>query len=292
MILRILSIIAPVAACAAAGFAWARLRRPYDVTMATRLVMNVGAPCLVVSSFQESSLSRDALAGVGLAAVVVSVGVALLALVALRLARLPLNTFLPSVVFQNTGNMGLPICLFAFGETGLALAIVVFLWVSTCHFTIGVAIYSGERHIARLLRTPLVYATATALVLVLTGWRLPVWAARTVEILGGLAIPLMLLTLGFSLAGLRMRSLSRGLLVAAMRFAFGFGVGLGVAHAFGLSGVARGVVILQSSMPSAVINYMMAERYRRSPEDVAGVVSVATLMSLVVVPLVLFFVLR
>ncbi|MDH3198273.1 MAG: AEC family transporter, partial [Candidatus Krumholzibacteria bacterium] len=184
------------------------------------------------------------------------------------------------------------LCLFAFGEAGLALAIVVFLWVSTANFTIGVAIYSGERRIGRLLRTPLVYATATALVLVLTGWRLPVWAARTVEILGGLAIPLMLLTLGFSLAGLRVRSLSRGFLVGAMRFVFGFGVGLGVAQAFHLTGVARGVVILQASMPPAVINYMMAERYRRSPEDVAGVVSVATLLSLGVLPVVLWFLLR
>jgi predicted permease len=292
MILQILSIIAPVAACAAAGFAWGRLRRPYDVAMATRLVMHVGAPCLVVSSFQKSALSRAALAEVGLAAVCVSVGVAVLALAALRLARLPLRTFLPSVVFQNTGNMGLPVCLFAFGDTGLALAIVVFLWVATANFTIGIAIYSGEHHIGRFLRTPLVYATALALVLVLTGWRLPVWAARTVEILGGLAIPLMLLTLGFSLAGLRVRSLSRGFLVGAMRFVFGFGVGLGVAHAFHLTGVARGVVILQASMPPAVINYMMAERYRRSPEDVAGVVSVATLLSLVVLPVVLWFLLR
>ena len=201
MTLQILSIIAPVAACAAAGFVWGRMRRPYDVGMATRLVMHVGAPCLVVSSFQKSMLSRAALAEVGLAAVLVSAGAALLGVLALRALRLPLRTFLPSVVFQNTGNMGLPMCLFAFGDPGLTLAIVVFLWVSTANFTIGVAIYSGERHPGRLLRTPLVYATATALLLVITGWRLPVWAARTVEILGGLAIPLLLLTLGYSLAG-------------------------------------------------------------------------------------------
>jgi predicted permease len=102
----------------------------------------------------------------------------------------------------------------------------------------------------------------------------------------------MLVTLGFSLAELRVRSLARGLQVAAMRFAFGFGVGLAVTHVLGLSGVARGVVILQASMPSAVINYMMAERYGRSPEDVAGVVSVTTLLSLGVLPAVLWFLLR
>lgn len=293
MIIRLFSIIAPVFACAAIGYAWARSGRPYDTGFVTRLIMNVGAPCLIISSFSDvGAIDHAALAQVGMAAAVILVVIGAVTAVLLRALKLDARTFLPSVTFQNSGNMGLPLCLFAFGQAGLSLAIVVFLVISTVNFTVGVAIVSGESSPGRILRLPLVWAAAVAVTLVLTGWTLPVWVSNTVHIMGGLTIPMMLLTLGVSLASLRVDTMAQSFFFALLRFGFGFGAGVLVSHLLHLSGVARGVVILQSSMPPAVFNYLMAARYNRSPERVAGIVVVSTVASLVVLPAVLWFLLR
>jgi len=293
MILRLFSIIAPVFACAAIGYGWARSGRPYDTQFVTRLIMNVGAPFLIISSFADAgSIDRGALASVGLATVLIVVSIGTVTALLLRALKLDLHTFLPSVTFQNSGNMGLPMCLFAFGHEGLSLAIVVFLVVSTFNFTVGVGIASGERNPARLLRMPLLWAAAVAVTLVATGWTLPVWIANTVHIMGGLTIPMMLLTLGVSLASLRVDTMAQSFFFALVRFGFGFAAGVLVAHVLHLTGTVRGVVILQSSMPPAVFNYLMAARYNRSPERVAGIVVVSTVASLAVLPAVLWFLLR
>ena len=292
MFLHILSIIAPIAACAAVGFLWGRSGRPYDAPFVTRLVMNVGAPFLILSSFQRSQPGVAALSEVGLAAVLVTAGTAVAALAALRILHADTRTYLPPIVFQNTGNMGLPLCLFAFGDSGLALAIVVFMWVSMANFTVGVAIASGERNVARVLRTPLVWATFVSIALSVAGVTLPHWVRNTADILGGLTIPMMLITLGVSLSKLRVKMLSRSALFASMRFVFGCSMGWAISALLGLEGVARGVVILQSSMPPAVFNYLIAARYERGEDEIAGVVVVGTAISTVVIPVVLWMLLR
>jgi predicted permease len=292
MLLHILTIIAPVAACAAVGFIWKRTGRPYDAPFVTRLVMNVGAPFLIVSSFQRVQPDIVAVGRVALAASAVTLATAAAALVALRLMRADVRTYLPSISFQNTGNMGLPLCLFAFGEVGMTMAIVVFMWVSLANFTAGVAIASGERNLLRVARTPLVWATILSVGLSVAGVTLPAWIRNTADILGGLTIPMMLITLGVSLAGLEVRTVARSVLIASMRFGFGFAAGWMAAEVFGLDGIARGVVILQSSMPPAVFNYLIAARYERNEAEVAGVVVVGTVMSAAVVPAVLWFLLR
>ena len=287
MIVNILTIIAPVAVCIAAGYLWSRTGHDYDTTFVTRLIMNLGAPFLVLSSFQEAKPSLSAIAEVGLAAVCATLVTAVAALLVLRLLRLDYRTYFPPVVFQNTGNMGLPLCLFAFGDAGLALGIVVFVWVSLMNFTVGVAIASGQRSLRKVLRTSLVWATLLSLVLAVAGITLPAWIRNTAKILGDLTIPMMLITLGVSLARLSVRAFPRSAAIASMRFGFGFGAGWLVATVFGLEGVARGVVILQFSMPPAVFNYHIAARYQHNSDEVAGVVVTGTVMSALVVPLVL-----
>ena len=291
MFIAILSIIAPVVVCVLVGFLWTRTGRPFDTPFVTRLVMNVGAPFLILSSFQKTSPSAAELAEVGLAAVCITAVTAVVAIVVLRLLRANLKTFFPAIVFQNTGNMGLPLCLFAFGDAGLSLAIVVFMWVATINFTVGVAIASGERNLLRTLRTPLVWATFLSIALALAGISLPLWLRSTADILGGLTIPMMLITLGVSLSNVKVTAVVRSAGFASLRFLLGCSIGWLISEAFGLTGVARGVIILQSSMPPAVFNYLIAARYERDVSEIAGVVAVGTVMSIGVVPVVLWLLL-
>lgn len=291
MLIEILGIIAPVFICAAIGFVWARMGQVLDHEFITRLVMWVGAPCLIVGTLGKVDMSAAMLKEIGLAVLLMLLLTGAVAVLLLRFTGLPWRDYLPSMSFPNTANMGLPLSLFAFGEQGLAVALAIFTVVSIAHFTIGVAILSGSSPIRGALRSPIVYAGLLAVVLVATGWGLPRWVHNTVSMLGDTAIPLMLIALGASLSRLNPRHAANAFRLGAIRLSLGFAVGWTVAELTGMSGVTRGVLIIQSTMPVAVFNYLLAMRYRRSPEEVAGAVVVSTMLSFATLPALLWYVL-
>lgn len=285
------AIIAPLFICAGLGAIWARLDWPFDTQMITPITMNVAVPCLIFAAV--STLTVDPRAFGELTAAVVTAMACFLALgaAALKIAKLPVRTFLPALSFPNVGNMGLPLALFAFGDVGLALAMAWYVIAGLGHFTVGIWIASGSGSPTVLFKTPIVYALAAALGFLLTGTTPPRWLLNTVKLLGDMGIPLMLLALGVSLARLRIVGLKRAIGVAVLRLGMGFAVGFGVAELYGLSGIARGILIMGASMPVAVFNYMIAERYGRSPAEVASVVVVSTALAFLLLPLLLLYLL-
>jgi predicted permease len=285
------AIIAPVFTCTVLGWGWVRAGRAYDRELLTILIADIGAPCLVFSRLVALEVEPEAMAEMAAAAAISVAGVAVVGIAILRLARLPFNTFLCPLLFGNQGNMGLPVCLFAFGEEGLALGIAYFSVTATLQFTAGISIWSGRLSLRELARTPLIYAVALAVGVLTSGVAVPAWIWNTTEILGGFAIPLMLVTLGASLAELRVAKIGRGVALACCRLGIGFGVGVALAALLDFSGVARGVLVLQCSMPAAVFNYLFAQRYARAPEEVAGIVVLSTLLAFALLPLLLGFLL-
>ncbi len=288
---QLFAIIAPVFVCAAIGFVWGWMGKPFETDFVTRLVTNIGTPCLIASALTGLHLTLDELGGIAIAGLAATAGFAALGLAALRLLKLPAHSFLPALMFPNTGNMGLPLSLFAFGETGLALAIIVFAITATLQFTLGVALASGSFSVRRLASMPLIYALILSLVVIATGWQVPAWIANTIGLLGGLTIPMMLLALGVSLARLRVTSVPRAAVLSLVRLLGGIAVGVGVAYALGLEGAARGVLIIQAAMPVAVYNYLFAQYFGREPEQVAGMVVLSTAASFLTLPLLLWLVL-
>ena len=291
MLAELFSIIAPLFVCAGIGYGWAKSGRGFDVELVTNLVTNIGVPCLVFHT-----LSNLTVPATSFGTMVVAAGAVLLVClvaggVILHFAGLPRRAYLPALSFPNTGNMGLPLSYLAFGDVGLGLAIAVFTVYATTQFTLGLAIASGTTSFRSLLRVPVLYALPPALAFMLTGTTPPKWIDNTTDILGDITIPLMLITLGISLARLSVRSLPRSLALSLLRLAMGFAVGVGVAFAFGFEGAARGVLIIQSTMPVAVFNYLFAMRYKTAPEEVAGMVVISTVVSFVSLPLLLWFVL-
>ncbi len=278
------AIIAPVLVCSAIGYGWARLGRPWDAQFATALVTNVGAPCLVGSTLTRLPLDPGSLAEIGLASLAAFASFALIGIVVLKAARLSLRSFLPSIMFPNAGNMGLPLCLFAFGDAGPLSSVL--------NFTVGVALASGSFAPGRILRLPLIYVVVAALALGTFHVRLPAWVGNSLQLLGGLTIPIMLMALGVSLAQLKVANLKRSLGLALLRVAGGAAVGVALAWAFGLSDRARGVLIIQSGMPVAVFNYLFSAVYNRAPGEVAGMVLLSTLISFASLPLLLLLALH
>lgn len=286
----LLGVVAPVAAIIVVGFLWDRLRQPFDASFVGSVVYLVGGPCLTFTTLVNFDFTpgtqRLALASLALFACVGVVGA-----VVLRLLRLNPRWYLNTLLFPNTGNMGLPLALFAFGQPGLALAVVVFTIGSVLHSTVGIWIVSGKPSPVALFKAPLLYATAIAIAIHEFAVPLPEFLLQSTRILGGMTIPLMLLSLGVSLSRMRIRNTARVSTLAGLRFGIGLAAGVLVALSFDLSPLERGVLILDSVMPSAVFNYLLAERFKTAPEDVAGAVAVSTLLSFVLLPPVLAVVL-
>lgn len=288
---QLAAVTAPVFICAGIGFGWGRLGMAFNNEVVTSLVYNVGAPCLILATFAQVALAPGALAEIAAASFAAFVCFAAVGLAVLRLARLQPASYLPSLMFPLTGSMGLPVCLFAFGAEGLALALVFFVLGTVGTFTVGVTLAAGRLSLATLARTPVIYAVVLAIALELASIEMPRWALNTTDLLGKMVIPAQLIALGVALARLRVASVGRSAALACLRLGMGVAVGWAVAEAFGLDGVARAVVIVQSAMPVAVSNYLFAQMYHRQPEEVAGMVLISTTISFVTLPLLLLMVL-
>ena len=289
LISPLMPVMLPVLLCALLGWLWLRFEQPFDQEFVRRLVMWVGAPALIVATLGRIDMSPQLLGSVLLAALVLLAINAVFAALFCRLAGFALRDFLIPLVFGNFGNMGLPICLFAFGDEGLALALGIFLATTLCHFSFGVAVLNGRAAVKAVGQSPVIYAGVFAACMVFWGWELPATAANTLGLLGNLSIPLMLITLGVSLGSLRVAVAGRALLLGVVRLLLGLGAGFATVYCLELDGTLRKVILLQSAMPAAVFNYLLAMQYRREPAIVAGLVVSSTLISFISIPLLLLY---
>ncbi len=289
MYAQLIPIILPVLIAALIGYGWARLKLPFDRDFVTRVIMNIGAPCLVLNGIANLEFPPAEFGRSLLAAVTMLTSCGLIGAAVLRILRQPLRSFLPPVVFGNTGNLGLPLCLFAFGPEGLGLAVAVYLVYSVTQFVFGPLFQGREPAWRTLVTTPMIYAAVIGVALLATDTTLPKALGNTVNLLGGSAIPLMLLALGHSLASFRVSRPGKAVGLAVLRLGLGFCIGVGVSEALGLEGILRGVIIIEASMPAAVFNFLLAARYDRHPEDVAGAILVSTVLSFLTLPALLLF---
>lgn len=285
----LLAIIAPVVICSAVGFLWVRLRQPWDGDFVGRLVLTVAAPCLTVSALGKVRLGTDTLLAMSGYWAITFVLMLAAGWALARALGVDRRAYVASLLFPNVGNMGLPLCLLAFGDQGLALALAWFMVNSVAHFSIGLVAFSGGRVHRELFTNPMVWSVVVAVAMVVGDWHLPRWLANTLDLIGGATIPLMLVAMGAALAGLDVRLFGRAVVFSVARVGGGFLAGLLVVTLFGLTGTERGVVLIQAAMPVAVFNYLFAQRYGRAPQEVAGLVLVSTLLSFLTLPLLLWY---
>ena len=289
MFTQLAAILLPVFGLAAVGYGWRLTGVPFERDFVTRLIMNVSAPCLIVDSLASVDLPLDDFLTMLFASAVLLALVAAASYGALRVLGISLRSYLPSVAVGNTGNMGLPLCLFAFGEPGLALGLAVYVLNSVAQFTLTPLVQSREPALRTLATTPVVYGAIAGMAVLATDAVLPEWLGATIGLLGDLLIPLMLIALGHTLGGLRVRRVPFALGMSVLRLALTFAATFVVGELFSLDGVARGVLVLQGVMPAAVFNYLFAARYGREPEDVAGIVLVSTLLTAALLPAIVAY---
>ena len=291
IILTVLQIVAPVFILAGIGFVWVKLGEEYRVKFVTRLSMTMGIPALVFTSLMKTRIDPAALTDMVYASLLAYGGMTVVVFAVVKLFRLDMRTYLAPLLFGNTGNLGLPLALFAFGEVGLSYAVVIFAIMAIYSFTFGVWMVSGGGSPLKVLKEPLVGATLLGALFLYNGWQTPDWITNTLDLIGQMAIPLMLITLGVAVARLKPVGFGRALLLSIFKVIAAVAVSAGAAYWLDLSPVPFAVLVLQVSTPVAVTSYLLAEKYEADAESVAGLVVVSTVVSLVSLPVILAFLL-
>jgi len=263
-----------------------------------RLVFYFFAPVLVFNLITQSQLPFDEMlktAGYA-AAVMITCGlIALLGGLALHLERRALIAVILVSMFANNGNFGLPLISFAFGPAALAHSSIYFVTSGVIVNSLGVLIASLGRtnlknSLLGLLKTPTIYALTAALVTVRFNLSLPLPLERSISLIAGGTVPMMLVLLGLELQKAQWTRNLRGLaLGTSVRLLAGPVIGLIMASLFGMTGSAKQGSVLESAMPSAVINTVLATEYNLDSSLVTGTILVTTLLSpLTLTPLILF----
>ena len=292
MLTEIFGVVAPILIIAGIGFALEKSKTGLQSETLSTLTMMIGTPALVFSALTSTELSDQAIVRMALSALAAVVIGAALSAIVLRILRLPFHTYLPSLTMPNSGNIGLPCVFLAFGDNGLAIGVSFFFVIALLQYTVMPILSEGSFSLVRTVRQPLVWSVVAVIAFKLTGAAPPAIVADTTRILGGMMIPVMVILLGGSLARLEIGDVRQSVTLAFWRLGIGVTVGALLAVLFGANGVESGSLFLLASMPTAIVTYVFAQRFERSPEQVAGLVVASTMLTFAVLPALLWIALR
>jgi malate permease and related proteins len=286
MLLRIVSILFPLFAITAVGYVVGRRSQP-DLTHANKLNMDVFVPALVFAALANKDFQVGLYLPLLAASLVVVVGSGLVGWGLARAIGQAPKTFAPPMMFNNCGNLGLPLAVLAFGEAALAPAVVMFMVSNLLHFSFGAWLLDHRSKLGNVWKVPSVLATFAGLAVGLAG--LQVWPPLmlAIKMLGDISIPLMLFGLGVRLTDSKISSIGLGLFGAAARPLMGMALAWAMIQAIPLPQLQQGMLLVFGALPPAVLNFIFAERYRQEPEKVASIVLIGNLAAVVFLPLAL-----
>ncbi|WP_208985997.1 AEC family transporter [Labrenzia sp. OB1] len=287
---HVVNVMLPVLLCVLVGYGLAVAKAPFDRKMLGALVSYVGYPALILFHLAKQHIQLDTfLIVLSAAAGSIFIG-GVVGFFVLKLLRISVKAYLSPMMLSNVGNIGLPVTTLAFGPEGAAVAIGFVIVVLVAIFTIGIALPMGRPDFATLARQPVIYAAFGSIALMASGWKIPGPIDQSLEILAGLAIPIMLLTLGYSLATLKLGGLTRAVLLSVIHIAISALTAFVLTWVLNLDGKIESVVIVLCFMPPSVATYLAISQYQQEEAPgVAGFIFVSTILTLVTLPVVLTY---
>jgi malate permease and related proteins len=290
VLLRIAAILFPIFAIAALGYLYAR-RHPTDMGVANRLNMDVFVPALVFAALADRDFAPLQYLPLAAAAVLLLLACGVLGWLAARSGGYAWKTVVPPMMFNNCGNIGLPLAVLAWGQQALPAAVMLFMVGNLLHFSLGARMLDPAARLLGLWRIPSVAAMIGGFAV--NGLGITVWPPLhdALQMLGGIAIPLLLFALGVRMTSISLRDVRLSLAIALMRPLLGALLAWALAVVIGLGAQDTAMLIVFGTLPPAVLNFLFAERYRQEPEQVASIVLIGNLAAVATLPLVLALVL-
>ncbi|KRC30356.1 AEC family transporter [Acidovorax sp. Root219] len=286
MLLRILSILFPLFAIAALGYAVGRRMKP-DLSTANQLNLAVFVPALVFGAMAGKDFRVQDHLPLLLATLLLIAGTGVVGWLVARALGMQPKTLVPPMMFNNCGNLGLPLAVLAFGQEALAPAIAMFVVSNALQFSFGIWLLDHQARLRTVWTSPSILAAIAGLVVGMADLALWPPLLTAIRMVGDVSIPLMLFALGARLADSRIQSIGFGLFGAVLRPVAGMAIAWAVAWGVGLAPREQGLLLVFGALPPAVINFIFAERYRQEPEKVASMVLIGNLAALVFLPIAL-----
>jgi predicted permease len=289
-LLKPISPVIPVFFLIALGFIFAGWKK-INLASLTEIIVYLGTPSLVLTSLATKPLYAGEVAVLFFGIVAIYAGVGFLIWLYFLIFSFYSRGFALPVLFMNAGNMGIPLALFAFGQAGMQRATLIFVIATCLQYSLGLYILNGRGNWIETFRLPLIYAALAGLLVNLLAIRFPVWLMQPLSMLGQATLPLMLISLGYRLHDVRSLRWGHALGGALLRVCGGFIIANVAVMFIGAEGVNRQVLLLYGCLPSAVVNFVLTEKYGQDPALAASIVVLSTLFSVIIIPLVFWFVL-
>lgn len=291
MFITLLNILLPVFLIIGAGSAYAFKLKP-DIDWINKINMDVFVPALIFSVLAGSPFNIADYLNLVLAIIGIVIGSGLLAWPIARWLKISPKVFVPPMMFSNTGNMGIPLIVLAFGEAALPAAVTIFVTVNFMHFTLGLYLVNSQTSFTSLFKVPIVQASLLGIAFSLLDWVLPQALAIPLDMLGKISIPLMLFALGVRLLEVDFSSIKLGLIGAVLCPLSGVGLAYLLAPSVNLPAEHWGPLLIFAALPPAVLNFMLAEKFQLEPKTVASLVLIGNFASLFFMPLALILALN
>ena len=292
--LKLIDVIAPVFFVIGIGYYLGKKNPEINTDFITTFAGNVGTPAMIFYTITTTGVTLAVFIEYFVYALIIIAGFSIVGILFLLILKKDFISELPPLILPNTGNMGIPICLFAYGTAGLGVASAIASVIILLHFTLGVLLAKKSFSLEILIKNMPIYGIIISVIFLYFEWDVPGYLENTTFLLTYATIFLVLMSLGIALSRMKVVSWTHASILGSVRVIFGPLIGFGLIKFLNLDGFAAGVLLIQSCMPSAVLTYLVGSMYseKRVVDSVASVIVTSTVLSFIIIPIVVFISLK
>jgi len=292
--LKLIDVTFPVFFVIGIGYYLGKKDPNINTDLITNFAANIGSPAMIFYSITTTGVTLSIFLEYFIYSIIIISAFSIVGILFLIILQKDYISELPPLILPNTGNIGLPLCLFAYGTAGLGVASAIASVVILLHFTIGVLLAKKSFSLKILIKNMPIYGILVSVLFLYFKWDVPGYVENTTFLLTYATIFLILMSLGIALAKLKVVSWTHASILGAVRVIIGPLIGFGLIKFLNLDGFAAGVLLIQSCMPSAVLTYLVGSMYseRNVVDSVASVIVTSTVMSFITIPIVVYFSLK
>ena len=289
--LKLIDVLFPVFFVIGIGYYLGKKNPNINTDFITTFAGNVGTPAMIFYTITTTGVTLSVFTEYFIYALIIIGGFSLVGILFLLILKKDFISELPPLILPNTGNMGIPICLFAYGTAGLGVASAIASVVILLHFTLGVLLAKKSFSLEILIKNMPIYGIIVSVIFLYFEWDVPGYLENTTFLLTYATIFLVLMSLGIALSRLKVVSWTHASILGAVRVIIGPIIGFGLIKFLNLNGFAAGVLLIQSCMPSAVLTYLVGSMYseKKVVDSVASVIVTSTIMSFITIPIVVYY---
>jgi len=291
---KLFEVLFPVFLIIGIGYWYGKKDPKFDTKIITTFAGNFGLPAIIFYSLTTTNISIELFLRFSFYITLYVSIFSVIGIIILKILKKDIFRLLPPLILPNTGNMGMPLCLFAYGKMGLAIATAITSMILVFHFSLNILLASKKFSLKPLLNCIPVYALLISLLFVYFKIPAPKFLENATFLIGYSTIFLVLMSLGIALSKLKVFSVKETIIYSLIRVVLGPFVGLAFVKIFNLSGIEAGVMFIQASMPSAVLTFLVSEIYspKKISNSIASTVALSTFLSFFTLIVVVFISLK